>query len=141
MNKNETISAVFLLLCGCSDSEAEPAYQDTVQEVLPESENPSPKKNVVVEKNQIAKPPPFPQSGKVLVRPMNMDECLGQFDACICDGVETNSDCHPPYRYVIQELSPEIQAEMTGVSWHPDCLLYTSPSPRDLSTSRMPSSA
>ena len=27
----------------------------------------------------------------------------------------------------------------TGVSYH--CLLYTSPSPRDLSTSRMPSSA
>ena len=30
-----------------------------------------------------------------------------------------------------------------GVDWAPinDCLLYTSPSPRDLSTSRMPSSA
>ena len=25
--------------------------------------------------------------------------------------------------------------------WYVDCLLYTSPSPRDLSTSRMPSSA
>ena len=28
---------------------------------------------------------------------------------------------------------------LTG--WYRDCLLYTSPSPRDLSTSRMPSSA
>ena len=28
-----------------------------------------------------------------------------------------------------------------GFSWFRDCLLYTSPSPRDLSTSRMPSSA
>ena len=28
-----------------------------------------------------------------------------------------------------------------GVAAHPSCLLYTSPSPRDLSTSRMPSSA
>ena len=28
-----------------------------------------------------------------------------------------------------------------GVVVNPDCLLYTSPSPRDLSTSRMPSSA
>ena len=37
-----------------------------------------------------------------------------------------------PYIAVIQELYK------TGV-W--DCLLYTSPSPRDLSTSRMPSSA
>ena len=26
-------------------------------------------------------------------------------------------------------------------AWHTHCLLYTSPSPRDLSTSRMPSSA
>ena len=29
----------------------------------------------------------------------------------------------------------------TGQLGHPSCLLYTSPSPRDLSTSRMPSSA
>jgi len=29
----------------------------------------------------------------------------------------------------------------TGVAWEYICLLYTSPSPRDLSTSRMPSSA
>ena len=28
-----------------------------------------------------------------------------------------------------------------GVKWYSTCLLYTSPSPRDLSTSRMPSSA
>ena len=28
-----------------------------------------------------------------------------------------------------------------GVGWHWDCLLYTSPSPRDLKLSRMPSSA
>ena len=27
------------------------------------------------------------------------------------------------------------------IAYHNDCLLYTSPSPRDLSTSRMPSSA
>ena len=31
------------------------------------------------------------------------------------------------------------RAEFDGKSWN--CLLYTSPSPRDLSTSRMPSSA
>ena len=29
----------------------------------------------------------------------------------------------------------------TGTKWGASCLLYTSPSPRDLSTSRMPSSA
>ena len=30
---------------------------------------------------------------------------------------------------------------LKGSGWYKDCLLYTSPSPRDLSTSRMPSSA
>ena len=30
---------------------------------------------------------------------------------------------------------------LNGLSLHASCLLYTSPSPRDLSTSRMPSSA
>ena len=40
-----------------------------------------------------------------------------------------------------------IASEINGPSWGPSklkidiCLLYTSPSPRDLSTSRMPSSA
>ena len=33
-----------------------------------------------------------------------------------------------------------LEKKMAGVQYHP-CLLYTSPSPRDLSTSRMPSSA
>ena len=33
------------------------------------------------------------------------------------------------------------QAVIKNVSQEYDCLLYTSPSPRDLSTSRMPSSA
>ena len=32
-------------------------------------------------------------------------------------------------------------AELTGIMQEQACLLYTSPSPRDLSTSRMPSSA
>ena len=48
----------------------------------------------------------------------------------------------------------QVKAQKTGNRWHfhirgrkfedwqlLDCLLYTSPSPRDLSTSRMPSSA
>ena len=33
------------------------------------------------------------------------------------------------------------QKEMTGLAGYIRCHLYTSPSPRDLSTSRMPSSA
>jgi len=35
----------------------------------------------------------------------------------------------------------ELRAVLEGHFDFPDCLLYTSPSPRDLSTSRMPSSA
>ena len=33
------------------------------------------------------------------------------------------------------------QYALCASQWHKTCLLYTSPSPRDLSTSRMPSSA
>ena len=33
------------------------------------------------------------------------------------------------------------ELQQRTVDWYHDCLLYTSPSPRDLSTSRMPSSA
>ena len=36
--------------------------------------------------------------------------------------------------------APKMGDPMPGL-WHWCCLLYTSPSPRDLSTSRMPSSA
>ena len=44
----------------------------------------------------------------------------------------------------IQIVSFKKDTLRTGVPtnrWFRDCLLYTSPSPRDLSTSRMPSSA
>ena len=37
--------------------------------------------------------------------------------------------------------SPQQYAETYNGRWAMVCLLYTSPSPRDLSTSRMPSSA
>ena len=39
------------------------------------------------------------------------------------------------HAYCTDKLMPRI------ISAYQDCLLYTSPSPRDLSTSRMPSSA
>ena len=35
----------------------------------------------------------------------------------------------------------ELGIDALKAIWHRGCLLYTSPSPRDLSTSRMPSSA
>ena len=51
----------------------------------------------------------------------------------IADNVATVTINRPE---VLNGLHPEAHAEMEKV-----CLLYTSPSPRDLSTSRMPSSA
>ena len=54
------------------------------------------------------------------------------------------------YHYLYQHLAwKHDEAKLYGkhfitarkVAWYGDCLLYTSPSPRDLSTSRMPSSA
>ena len=39
-----------------------------------------------------------------------------------------------------QKLSKKVD-DIKSADWDIDCLLYTSPSPRDLSTSRMPSSA
>ena len=59
----------------------------------------------------------------------------------------------PSYQQVVKELKPELLVNMDWVRklYHElaeteiykiyICLLYTSPSPRDLSTSRMPSSA
>jgi len=41
----------------------------------------------------------------------------------------------------LQLLPGGTTARVRGLQQHNDCLLYTSPSPRDLSTSRMPSSA
>ena len=38
-------------------------------------------------------------------------------------------------------LYPKYKVEDLWLAWYRHCLLYTSPSPRDLSTSRMPSSA
>ena len=57
-------------------------------------------------------------------------------------------DIHPSYHKIKVEMTDGSQFE-TRSTWGKEgevlkleiCLLYTSPSPRDLSTSRMPSSA
>ena len=49
----------------------------------------------------------------------------------IAETVYSQIDLHKKYGGVVPELAPRDHC----------CLLYTSPSPRDLSTSRMPSSA
>ena len=52
-------------------------------------------------------------------------------------------NAEPRVNYNRLMLSPVLSGEKTysDIVTHDDCLLYTSPSPRDLSTSRMPSSA
>ena len=48
----------------------------------------------------------------------------------------------PPYNLQLKDtLYRPDQTTVEAVTQDWDCLLYTSPSPRDLSTSRMPSSA
>ena len=46
-----------------------------------------------------------------------------------------------PMIATIEDVSDKIDMNSTVKALLPNCLLYTSPSPRDLSTSRMPSSA
>ena len=51
------------------------------------------------------------------------------------DSGDNHINCHPPRGYYLNVSIIGLKAYVE------DCLLYTSPSPRDLSTSRMPSSA
>ena len=46
----------------------------------------------------------------------------------------------PALSYIIESYPDDVEFVVT-LGHYGDCLLYTSPSPRDLSTSRMPSSA
>ena len=45
------------------------------------------------------------------------------------------------YLGTVEHVLPGIDAAFVNIGESENCLLYTSPSPRDLSTSRMPSSA
>jgi sulfatase maturation enzyme AslB (radical SAM superfamily) len=59
-----------------------------------------------------------------------------------CLDRNTRPDAHPQVDLPYMDLSPETTAALAGVLDGPyDCLLYTSPSPRDRTRSRMPSSA
>ena len=49
--------------------------------------------------------------------------------------------CGKEFSFVDILSNPEIRETLPNVSNWPTCLLYTSPSPRDSSPSRMPSSA
>ena len=70
--------------------------------------------------------------------------CLTGLVACAQPGaIDEINDPHEEQNRKMHELNKAVdQAVLKPVAQaYSDCLLYTSPSPRDLSTSRMPSSA
>ena len=68
------------------------------------------------------------------------DDIMGQMCAFVND---TNADVDMAYDWVCEmlDISSFVDNNVAWDSFYETCLLYTSPSPRDLSTSRMPSSA
>ena len=61
----------------------------------------------------------------------------------IVTSLSFQGQCREAFEFYAKVLGGKITAAMPYGDGPPDmpCLLYTSPSPRDLSTSRMPSSA
>ena len=59
-------------------------------------------------------------------------------DALIIGIKKNRSELAP---HIVVELVETVKESVPECEFYWDCLLYTSPSPRDLSTSRMPSSA
>ena len=53
----------------------------------------------------------------------------------------SRDELRAPLMADVDSLENALRAAQLGCDWVGTCLLYTSPSPRDLSTSRMPSSA
>ena len=88
---------------------------------------------------------------KLFLDTADVDSISDSFLTGLIDGVTTNptlmmkSGKNPEdvYQDLINLGVPDISMEVVGDSYEmiQDCLLYTSPSPRDATLSRMPSSA
>ena len=68
---------------------------------------------------------------------MNEENKIYLFDTTLRDGQQTTGVNFS----VSDKMTIAKSLDELGVDYIEGCLLYTSPSPRDLSTSRMPSSA
>ena len=73
--------------------------------------------------------------------------CLSLFCLCVFVAVEAGQNAAPSSHFVFDDnfdgdiLINEVRVPKEGVAMYTYCLLYTSPSPRDATLSRMPSSA
>ena len=68
-----------------------------------------------------------------------MKRILIESDEILVQAINALTSCEPRFEYVLEHTGmPKLRLRPDGFQ---TCLLYTSPSPRDLSTSRMPSSA
>ena len=81
----------------------------------------------------------------VFVEPPEAGRSVAAEEACaVVESVKAASDVYAPLAGEVLEGNPELADAPELLNEDPygkGCLLYTSPSPRDLSTSRMPSSA
>ena len=75
------------------------------------------------------------QVERLLTKGKGCDVMSAIIKVCEMNNIEPES----AKRLISPPLKEKLEAEATGLNMI--CLLYTSPSPRDLSTSRMPSSA
>ena len=76
----------------------------------------------------------------VCIGPAQVNQSYLRIDAIIEAARKTGADAiHPGYGFLSENADFAQAVIDAGLIWI--CLLYTSPSPRDLSTSRMPSSA
>ena len=84
-------------------------------------------------------------SGGTLIYALDADTTNGTLDF-ETDGTytytpDTNFNGNDSFTYIVTDAASGESSTQTATITVNPCLLYTSPSPRDLSTSRMPSSA
>ena len=109
--------------------------------------------NATTNKSTKAKPTGLESSNQLVAYDVDAGNNLGRYGEITINNsgqMELDGDWSGEtfligYQYTMEVKLPTIYyLTQSGQSWRADtraCLLYTSPSPRDLSTSRMPSSA
>jgi len=95
----------------------------------------------------------FPSPGLVIQGSTGTSGMMGEDDEQTAMGIKLDLDLNTILTttlgvdfsqtgaFTVKQLTREVEGEFDDVNELKGCLLYTSPSPRDLSTSRMPSSA